>query len=377
MHTIKTLLLLFAFSLFIYNCSPEPVKIGFSGPLSGQYADLGVQGRNGAMLAVEEINGYGGLYGTPLHLLIEDDYGTIEGALNADERLIRGGVRAIIGHMISSQSVAVLPFLKQNNMLLLSPTTSTPELNAIKDNFFRVHPSTDTAAASLAAYAWKRLGIKTVITIKDTHNAAYSRAFHSHFVKEFTSLGGLIRLNLEISSSANPDWKALIQQAGITSSSPLLIILSSRDAAAFTQSLKSLGLNPTILSSGWSMTGEFLSRSGRSAEGIILSAHTLPADPGPAYLHFEDNFFQRFGHKASFAAAYSYDAVRVLAQSLEIALSSRIPLYQAITNIQDFPGTYATFSINEYGDTVSPLYIIKVQNGRFEKIEFENRETIP
>ena len=55
-------------------CSPkEPVKIGFLGGVSGRVADLGIAGRNGALLAVEMRNKAGGLNGRTVELLVEDD----------------------------------------------------------------------------------------------------------------------------------------------------------------------------------------------------------------------------------------------------------------------------------------------------------------
>ena len=70
------LLLILVFSLTLSACSDAPVKIGFSGTLKGKYSDLGVQGRNGALLAVEEINDAGGLDGRKLELLVRDDLNT-------------------------------------------------------------------------------------------------------------------------------------------------------------------------------------------------------------------------------------------------------------------------------------------------------------
>lgn len=103
------LLLVFAGLLLSHACSQEPILIGFSANLTGTYSDLGVQGRNGASLALERINEEGGVAGRKLRLLARDDGNTAQQARQADRDLIANGVVAIIGHMTSAQSQAALP----------------------------------------------------------------------------------------------------------------------------------------------------------------------------------------------------------------------------------------------------------------------------
>ena len=69
----------FIFSCFfailsITACAPEsPVLLGYVGGLSGRVADLGISGRNGAILAVENINSTGGVNGRKIKLVVKDD----------------------------------------------------------------------------------------------------------------------------------------------------------------------------------------------------------------------------------------------------------------------------------------------------------------
>ncbi len=62
-------------AVILFSCQREkpPFKIGFVGGLTGRYSDLGVSGRNGAMLAVEEINENGGIRGRKILLIAKDD----------------------------------------------------------------------------------------------------------------------------------------------------------------------------------------------------------------------------------------------------------------------------------------------------------------
>ena len=156
--------------LFILGACGDtsPILIGFSGQLTGKTSDIGVFGRNGAMLAIEKINETGGINGRPLKLIAEDDGNTPDGALKADKILIDAGVVAIIGHMTSSQTMAALPFINKNGMVLISPTTSTPELTNKNDLFFRTMVENPIQSKVLADYARSALDFNTIVTVKES-----------------------------------------------------------------------------------------------------------------------------------------------------------------------------------------------------------------
>ena len=124
---------------FFISCEmKEPVKIGYAGGLTGRVADLGIAGRDGVILAVEEINSAGGINGREVKLLVKDDKQDAETAVNVNEELIQQGVAAIIGHMTSSMSKAGVKAINDKKVFMLSPTTSTNELTGLDDYFFRL-----------------------------------------------------------------------------------------------------------------------------------------------------------------------------------------------------------------------------------------------
>lgn len=362
---LGTCVIIMMICLLVLACDKRSIQIGFAGPLSGPYADLGVHGRNGAQLALEKINAAGGVAGRVLELVVRDDKGTIHGAVQAAEELIQARVTAIIGHMTSAQSVAALPVAQEAGMVLLSPTTSTPELSGIKDVFFRVQPSTDTAAEALAEYAIRDMGLTRLASVWDLDNLAYSRAFHQHFQQTFAAYGGTLLSELTVSSSSSPDWLVVAKDLTEIAPEAVLFILSARDAAALVQALHALGQFMTVFSSGWAMTEELFSAGGRTVERIIFAGQTFHDEPSPALRAFEERYQRRFGHWPSFAARYAYDAMHVLALALEQTRGRREGLPEALTTIRDYPGLDWPISIDPFGDTVSPIFITMVRDGQF------------
>ena len=95
---MAVILILFLIVTGFMGCDQKkaPIKVGFVGPLSGRLSVLGVAGRNGATLAVEEANGTGGVNGHPVELIVRNDEQDEKKALKSDKELLNENVAAIL-----------------------------------------------------------------------------------------------------------------------------------------------------------------------------------------------------------------------------------------------------------------------------------------
>src|SRR5688572_1125934 len=94
----------------------EPIKIGILTSITSNFAPWGLQVRDGAQLAVDDINAAGGVDGRPLELVIEDDQNAAEEAVPAYERLLEEGVVAVGGIISSTVGGATAPLAETNQM---------------------------------------------------------------------------------------------------------------------------------------------------------------------------------------------------------------------------------------------------------------------
>ena len=102
---ISGLVIFVIWSLFMTACTQQqPLIIGFSAGLTGSASEMGVNGRNGLMMAVEEINAVGGVNGRHVEVRVKDDQNNPEIALAMDQELYQEGVSFIIGHMTSNMA---------------------------------------------------------------------------------------------------------------------------------------------------------------------------------------------------------------------------------------------------------------------------------
>ena len=80
---------------------------------------------------------------------------------------------------------------------------------------------------------------------------------------------------------------------------------------------------------------------------------------------FTSHFFDRYTREPAFTAVYGYEVIQVLASALEKTNGQAAGLADALTNLSGVETLTATVALNEYGDTTQPLFIQKVQDGKF------------
>jgi branched-chain amino acid transport system substrate-binding protein len=356
-------------ALLALGCGPgEPLVIGFVGQLSGGRADLGVQGRNGAMLAVEAINARGGVAGRPLELLACDDGDTPQRAMDADATLVKAGVAAIVGHMTSAQTLAALPATTAAGVVLVSPTTATPELSGKKDLFFRVIPSNESWGVTLAGHAARR-GIGPVCLVGDTDNASYVASFLTAFEQAYAETGGEVVCRLSFSSRAGVDWPALLAQIEDRGGRAVVAAASAKDVAALARTMEAQQTRIPILCPTWPYTREILTMGGRSVDGIVFAASYTEDNPRPQFQDFLRRYRERFGWPANFAAAYAYEAVLALAAGLERTKGRREGLVEALADIGEQDGVIGPFAFDAFGDVHRKTFLVTIRDGRFADLD--------
>lgn len=352
----------------IMACGQHPILIGFAGQLSGISSDLGVQARNGATLALEEINAQGGIDGHLVRMLAKDDGNRPEMARQVDQELIDAGVVAIIGHMTSSQSMAALPVLEKAGVVLLSPTTSTPQLTGKKDMFFRVQVSSARTARALASFARHRLNLSRILTIKDTDNQAYSSPYNHTFLQHFQGLQGRILDSCSFSSIQGDIWGQVKTCLADKDPEGILIIASARDTASLVPRLKARTSGIHVLSSGWATTHSLLVHGGQTCSGLFAAHDGIADRQKAASQNFMHSYRERFGQKPSFAAEQGYHAMHVLAQALRKTKGQKQGLPQALSQTSPIQSLYGPLSLDTYGDAQAPVSILQVVNGTYVHI---------
>lgn len=340
-----------------------PCRLGFIGPLSQRRADLGLAGRNGAILAVDACNATGGLQGQPVELWAEDDASDDATAVAALQRLLAARVEAVIGPFTTLTAQALLPQARQHGLLLLSPTLTVQSLAGQNDLLFRLNRSTRQNAA---AYAWlmQHQGWQRVTLVCDDSNGPYAAAWAQDFRQAFEAQGGTLNPTLGYQASRHADLDALCRRILHRPCDALMLVASSLEVARLCQRLHRLAPDLPRAASDGAATQALLELGGHGADGLVVLQPFNPHDTSPSYQQFAQRYRQRFDEHPGYAAVAGHDAAQVLLQ----ALARRAPgqtLKQALLSQGPFSGLQQPLAFDASGDAARQAWFVQVRQGEF------------
>ena len=353
--------------LFIYHLYFSSIKLGFSAGLSGLKSELGISGRNGAQLAVEEINRNGGVRGRKVELLVMDDKNNAETACVVDQKLAKQGVNIIIGHMVSSVAVDTVKNANENKILLISPTIATDELSHIDDNFIRVIASNKVQGYSLAKAVLRETTARSIAIVYDENNASFARIIKENFEVQMKDSGASVVATASFKNRS--DFKNIISEVRESKAEGILLIASAIDAGMFCQQSRKQNLRLPVFSPMWTMTNDFIQAGGADAEGAYLISQVDLENEEATYVEFQKEYQERYGESPSFSSVLSYDAVRVAAVAIqEAGTDSSDQVKDAILRVGEFSGLQGHIKLDGFGDVKNSYYLYRVQDGVFKKV---------
>lgn len=165
------------------NDTPDAttVKIGGIGPLTGAYANYGLSEKNGAELAVKEINEAGGIAGKQIELSYQDSQGESESAVNAYGKLMDWGMEVSLGCVLSGENASVVAAARDDDVLLITPSGSADKCIDGNDKAFRVCFYDSYQGAAAAQYIKDNNMVDTVGILYQSDND-YSVGLYNAFV---------------------------------------------------------------------------------------------------------------------------------------------------------------------------------------------------
>ena len=179
------LVALMAITMFSAVAEENTLKIGFIGPLTGAAAVYGTSCVQGAEIAVAEINAKGGMQ---IELIAQDDEHDAEKSVNAYNTLWDEGAQMIVGCVTTAPCKAVAAEAFNDRMFMLTPSASSPEVTAGKDNMYQIC-FTDPNQGSASAQFIADNALATKIAVIYNNADAYSTGIYQTFVAQAAQVG--------------------------------------------------------------------------------------------------------------------------------------------------------------------------------------------
>jgi len=318
----------------------DTVSIGAIFPLSGGVAYYGNESRDGALLAIEEINAAGGLLGKKLALISEDDEGNAEKTVNAFTKLTsRDKVTIILGSSTSGPTQAVSTLAQRNKVVLISPSATNIDVTKAGDFVFRACFIDPFQGVVGADFAYQTLGSRRAAVLYDA-GADYNTGLAEAFKNQFKAIGGQVVAD-EAYQTGDVDFNAQVTR--IKAANPDVVYLPNyyNDVSLQAKQLRDQGVTCALVGGdGWD---SLIDNAGDEALNGYWSSGFASDTTDPRGVAFVQAFQAKYNRPASQFAALGYDAMLLVADGIKAAGTfDTSAVKNAIAQIE---GTYVTGNI--------------------------------
>ncbi|MCD6426269.1 MAG: branched-chain amino acid ABC transporter substrate-binding protein [Anaerolineales bacterium] len=329
------------------------IKIGYAGPMAGDYSAFGIDISNAGLLAVDDAGEFNGF---TFELLIEDTQGSGEGGASVANLYVSDpDVVAIAGHTFSGSTAAAIPIYNAARLPMLSPSATKADLTDGPQDVFNRIPFTDDLQGQFAAeYLYNVLGVTKLAVMHD--GDAYGKGVAERVQEVYMSLGGEV-VAVEAVTPGETDYSAVLTDIGASDPEAIYFGGYYPECAVIAQGMPVAGMEDVLLFSDDGSYGEaFIELAGPHAEGVY-AATGAPLDSA-AKAEFDAYFESIYGDPPGAISTFTwhgYDIVDALIQTIKsVAIlgddgSLYIPreaLVEAVNGLSGYEGLTGVLTCN-------------------------------
>lgn len=348
--------------------APDTIKIGFLGGKTGGHAHYGIETLKGMQMAVETINGAGGLLGKKIEI-VEGDHGSNSSeAAAVTQKLVTQKVAAIIGDPTTGITKLAAPISQQNKIVLMSAGAVGTGLVEIGDYIFRDTLLDAVAAPAVTKYLAEELKWKKVALVTTT-GLAYSESLTKLFKD------ALAKNNMEIvveSSIMEKDTNFSAQVTNLKSKQFDGVVFTGyyTEGALFMKEMRKQGLKQVMVGGDGLLGKELMGLGEAAVEGSMVYtgfAVDLKNAAGVTKDFIEKYKSKNNGQLPDMFSAQGYDAVMMVADAIKAANSADPAQYrEKLAQTKDWKGVTGTITLESNREPIkSPVYLLEVKDKQF------------
>lgn len=330
----------------------DEVKIGVMVPLTKSAASYGKSVKKSIQLAKKQSD-------QDIELVFEDSKCKGKAAASAAKKLINvDKVDAIIGELCSSATLAAAPIAQKNQVPMISPASTAPEVTDQGDYIFRVIPGDSKqgkfGAKLVAEDGYEKLA---VLYVKDN----YGTGFNEVLKQQFPNQGGEVVESVAFKKEAT---KLSSQLTKIKSAEPDAIYIISNSPAssvAALEKIEELGIDAQVYGSE-GLKGSDTLEAGDAAEGLKVTAVSAGSKD------FNQAHKDEYGEEPGPFAAQGYDAFQAIAETIKQGAKTGKEIKQRVYEV-DFSGVSGDIKFDQNGDVPGNFRVLEVKDGEFQEIK--------
>jgi branched-chain amino acid transport system substrate-binding protein len=367
---------------------PSSIVVGINLPFTGADAADAVNLRDGALMAIDEINARGGIAGKiTIQPLVKDDgtvaagqYDPAQAATNTKQFVADDNVMAIVGPQMSGSGKAMSPIASEANLMMITPSSTNPDITdpnfasqyrpAGKAIYFRTVTTDAFQGPYMANYAAGMLNLKSVYILDDT--GAYGEGIANSFERQARAKGievlGHDKLNPKES-----DYTTILTK--IKAMNPDALYYGGVQQAAVKLAVQANDVMPNLPKLGGDgvYSVSFPTEAGRAAENWYATIAAPNSIGEPQAQDWVYQYTTKFGQPPQAYALTAYNAVLVIEDTITRLINDGMPItrenvrdYAQMTNLDTLQGN---ISFDDNGDLVHKVIsIFQVKDGQYRYV---------
>jgi len=292
------------------------IKLGMTGPLTGDAAIYGLAASRGAQIAVDEINAKGGIQ---FEFQVQDDVADGETAVNAYNKLMDWNMDIMVGTVTSGACISVAAETFVDRVFTITPSASSTDVTAGNDNVFQVCFSDPNQGSGSAIYMANNMpGAKIAVIYRN--DDAYSQGIRDTFVAEAQNQGLNVVYEGTFTKDTQTDFNVQLTEAQAAGADLVFLPIYYQPASVMLSQAAAMGYAPTFF--GVDGMDGILTMEGfqtELAEGVMLLTPFSADASDDLTKNFVKTYQDKYGEIPNQFAADGYDAVYVVYQALQAA----------------------------------------------------------
>ena len=343
----------------------DPILVGVSAPLTGPQAQYGIAWKKGFDLALEEINGAGGIKGRPLQLVITDTQNDPRQTVATAQKYI-ADPRIVLatGDFSSTSSMAASALYQRAGLVQFGFNNSNPLFTNGGDFIWSNSPSQANEAPAHAAYV-QALGLRKVAVFQ--LNSDWGK------ITGDLTVAALARSGVQVADRETylpdeKDFKTLITKAKAAGIDGIVLVSYVNDASLLVQQIRGQGIALPIVSNGSQATADFPTLGGAATEGVFIAGDFTQDDPRPEVQAFARKWRAKYHEDLDYFAVHAYDSLKGAAAVIALGGTDRTAVRDAFARIKDVPSViYGKVTFNPANRRVDEFLGARlvVRNGKF------------
>ncbi|MBI5717135.1 MAG: ABC transporter substrate-binding protein [Burkholderiales bacterium] len=342
------------------------IKIAILQELSGAGATAGTNAKNGALLAIKEINAAGGILGKKIEATVSDTQSNPGVAKGLASKAVDDDVFAVIGPTFSGSIMVSMAETKRAQI----PNFTGGEAAAITQQgnpfIFRTSFTQTTAMPKVARYIAGGLKAKTVAVIYVNND--FGKGGRDSFAKAAEAAG--LKVVADISTeSGQLDWSAPVLKAKGANADVVFVYTNEEESARALRELRKQGWTKPVVGET-TLTGQkVIELAGDAANGAVAHVGLTVDAPNPLMLKFKAKFYEEYKVISDHNGIKGYTGVYLLKAGIEkVGKLDRVAVAKALHGLTvaaaKQPGVLMDVSVDANGDLDRESYIVEVKGGR-------------